>query len=242
MKQIAVITPVPESITSLIQNSMLRRAVDKSIVEFHVVSLRDFSEGNYRQVDDEPIGGGSGMVMMPEPLFKALDYSIQKMGDASGIRVVYPTPLGEQWTHEIALENAEVEKLIYICGHYKGVDERVIKKYVTHEYSIGDFVVTSGELPALLMIDSIVRLIPGVLNTYESAMTDSFAADLLDGPHYTRPREIEGMSVPDVLLEGHHKKIEEWRKKHRIERTKIHRPIMWKEYLKKEKSSEKENE
>ncbi len=221
---------------------MLRRAEENNIVKFLVIPLRDFAEGNYRQIDDTPFGGGSGMVMMPKPLFKALDHTIELMGKTKDIRIVYPSPQGEKWTHETALEYAGVEKAIYICGHYKGIDERVIEKYVTHEYSIGDFVVTSGELPALLMIDSFVRLIPGVLNTYESAMTDTFADDLLDAPYYTRPRDIEGMEVPDVLVEGHHKKIEEWRHSEKVERTKNRRPTMWKQYLKKHKSSEKENE
>ncbi len=217
---------------------MLRQAVERKIVEFNILNLRDFAKGNYRQVDDEPFGGGDGMVMMAEPFFKAIEHSIELIG-STGTRIVYPSPQGVKWTHELALENSSVEKLIFICGHYKGIDERVIEKYVTHEYSIGDFVVTAGELPAMLLIDSIVRLIPGVLNKYESAMTDTFSADLLDAPYYTRPREIEGMKVPDVLLEGHHKKIEEWRKTERIKRTKKKRPDIWKKY--KENSDSTEN-
>ncbi len=182
------------------------------------------------------------MVMMPEPLFKALDHSIESMGKPQDLRVVYPSPQGVRWSHQTAMEFAEVDNVIYICGHYKGIDERVIEKYVTHEYSIGDFVVTSGELPTMLMIDSFVRLIPGVLNTFDSAMTDTFADDLLDAQYYTRPREIEGMTVPDVLIEGHHKKIEEWRSSIKMDRTKKRRPELWEEYLKKQESSEKENE
>jgi tRNA (guanine37-N1)-methyltransferase len=238
LTQIAIITPVPELIESLIANSMLRQAVDRGIASFSIVNLRDFAKGNYRQVDDEPFGGGDGMVMMAEPFFKAIDHSIELIG-STGTRIVYPSPQGSIWSHEKALENSKIEKLIFICGHYKGIDERIIEKYVTHKYSIGDFVVTAGELPAMIMIDSIVRLIPGVLNKYESAMTDTFAADLLDAPYYTRPREIDGMKVPDVLLEGHHKKINEWRKAERIKRTKENRPDIWKKYL--EKSDLTEN-
>lgn len=238
MKQIVIITPVPDVIDSLIENSMLRQAVEREIVKFTVLNLRDFAKGGYRQIDDEPFGGGDGMIMMAEPLFKAIDYGLEIMG-STDIRVVYPSPQGVNWTHELALENSKIEKLIFICGHYKGIDERVIEKYVTYEYSIGDFVVTAGELPAMMMIDSIVRLIPGVLNKYESAMTDTFAADLLDAPHYTRPREIDGMKVPDVLLEGHHKKIDEWRKAERIKRTKDKRPDILKKYL--DKSDHTEN-
>ena len=238
MTQIVVITPVPELIESLISNSMLRQGVDREIASFTIVNLRDFAKGNYRQVDDEPFGGGDGMVMMAEPFFKAIDHSIELIG-STGIRIVYPSPQGSIWSHEKALENSKIEKLIFICGHYKGIDERIIEKYVTHKYSIGDFVVTAGELPAMIMIDSIVRLIPGVLNKYESAMTDTFAADLLDAPYYTRPREIDGMKVPDVLLEGHHKKINEWRKAERIKRTKENRPDIWKKYLEKSDLTEK---
>lgn len=217
---------------------MLRQAVERNVVEFKVVNLRDFTKGNYRQVDDKPFGGGEGMVMMAEPLFKAIDYSLEQL-DFGNVRVVYPSPQGVQWTHELAIENSQVDKLIFICGHYKGIDERVIEKYVTHEYSIGDFVVTAGELPAMMMIDSIVRLIPGVLNKYDSAMSDTFASDLLDTPHYTKPREIEGMKVPDVLIEGHHKKIEEWRKAQREKRTKAKRPDIWEKYLENSDLTEK---
>ena len=238
MKQIVIITPVPDTIDSLIANSMLRQAVERNIVEFHVVNLRDFAKGNYRQIDDEPFGGGGGMVLMAEPLFKAIDYSLELL-DSDDVQVVYSSPQGVQWTHKLAMENSNIDKLIFICGHYKGIDERVVEKYVTHEYSIGDFVVTAGELPTMLIIDSIVRLVPGVLNTYDSAMSDTFAADLLDAPYYTRPREIEGLEVPNVLIEGHHKKIEEWRNSQREERTKDKRPDIWKKYLDKRDSTEK---
>jgi tRNA (guanine37-N1)-methyltransferase len=238
LKQIVIITPVPDTIDSLIENSMLRQAVERKIVEFTILNLRDFAKGNYRQVDDEPFGGGDGMIMMAEPLFKAIEHSLKLVG-SNHTRIVYPSPQGINWTHELAVETSQIEKLIFICGHYKGIDERVIEQYVTHEYSIGDFVVTAGELPTMMMIDSIVRLVPGVLNKYESAMTDTFAADLLDAPYYTRPREIKGMKVPDVLLEGHHKKIDEWRKAERIKRTKNKRPDIWKKYLEKSDLTEK---
>ena len=238
MKQIVIITPVPDTIDSLIANSMLRQAVERNVVEFMVINLRDFAKGSYRQIDDGPFGGGEGMVMMAEPLFKAIDHSLEQLGSGD-VRIVYPSPQGVQWTHGLAMENSQVDKLIFICGHYKGIDERVIEKYVTHEYSIGDFVVTAGELPAMMMIDSIVRLIPGVLNKYDSAMTDTFASDLLDAPYYTRPREFEGMKVPDVLIEGHHKKIKEWRDAERKKCTKAKRPDIWKKYLEKSDFTEK---
>lgn len=219
-------------VETVVQNSMLRQAVERQVVDFHLINLREFGEGHYRQIDDKPFGGGSGMVLMAGPLFKALETALDRLG-RDGVRVIYPSPQGVPWTHDAAMENSRVEKLIVICGHYKGVDERVIEKYVTHEYSIGDFVLTSGELPTLVLLDSIVRLIPGVLNDYQSAMTDSFVNDLLDGPYYTQPRELEGRRVPEVLLSGHHKKIEAWRLKQQLKRTKARRPDLWEKYLEK---------
>ena len=230
--QIAIITPAPDLVEAVVQHSMLRQAVARERVDFHLVNLRDFGEGNYRQTDDTPFGGGAGMVMMAGPLFKAIEVAIENVGGTDGLRIVYPSPQGQTWSHELAIENSSVKKLIVICGHYKGIDERVIEKYVSHEYSIGDFVVTSGEIPGMILIDSIVRLIPGVLNKIDSAMSDTFSGDLLDAPHYTQPREIDGMAVPDVLISGHHKKIEEWRKARQEERTKEKRPDIWKHYLK----------
>lgn len=225
-------------VDSVVQQSMLRRAVEQEKVELHCINLRDYGKSNYRQIDDTPFGGGVGMVMMPKPLFQAIDKAIELVGGSDNLRVIYPSPQGELWNHKLAVENSEVDKLIVICGHYKGVDERVIEKYVTHEYSIGDFVVTGGELPALIVIDSIVRLIPGVLNKMESALSDTFAADLLDAPYYTQPREIEGMKVPDVLISGHHEKIKAWRKNSRINATRKKRPDIWKKYLELNESEE----
>lgn len=194
-------------VNSVVQQSMLRRAVEQEKVTLHCINLRDFGKSNYRQIDDTPFGGGAGMVMMPKPLFQAIDHAIELVGGSENLRIIYPSPQGELWSHKHAVENSEADKLIVICGHYKGIDERVIQKYVTHEYSIGDFVVTSGELPALIVIDSVVRLIPGVLNKIESALSDTFASDLLDAPYYTQPREIDGMKVPEVLISGHQKKL-----------------------------------
>lgn len=238
--QIAIVTPVLELVEAVVKHSMLRQAVERNVVDFHLINLREYGEGNYRQIDDSPFGGGSGMVMMAGPLFKAIDEAIEKVGEPPGeMRVIYPSPQGERWEHGLAMDNSGVKKLIFICGHYKGIDERVIEKYVTHEYSLGDFVLTSGEIPALILVDSIVRLIPGVLNRYESAMTDSFATGLLDAPLYTHPREIEDIGVPEVLLSGHHKKIEEWRMKRSMDRTQKRRPNLWKNYLEEIEPSEK---
>ncbi|MEE3188865.1 MAG: tRNA (guanosine(37)-N1)-methyltransferase TrmD [Candidatus Neomarinimicrobiota bacterium] len=238
MNQIAVITPVPDVIDTLITNSILRKAVERNAVKFHIVNLRKFGRGNYRQIDDTPFGGGSGMVMMAEPLIKAIEHTMDLIGGSEDVQVIYPSPQGETWSQKVANQTSKVKKLIVICGHYKGVDERVIDRYGICEYSLGDFVITSGEIPAMVMVDSAVRLIPGALNTLDSALTDTFTHDLLDHPHYTQPREIEGLRVPDVLLSGHHKEIETWKQGQREKRTKERRPDLWKTYKEKLKESE----
>ena len=238
MNQIAVITPVPDVIDTLITNSILRKAVDRNAVKFHIVNLRQFGRGNYRQIDDTPFGGGSGMVMMAEPLIKAIEHTMDLIGASEDVQVIYPSPQGETWSQKAANQTSKVKKLIVICGHYKGVDERIIDRYGICEYSLGDFVITSGEIPAMVMVDSAVRLIPSALNTLDSALTDTFTHDLLDHPHYTQPREIEGLRVPDVLLSGHHKEIETWKQGQREKRTEERRPDLWKTYKEKLKESE----
>ena len=237
MKKIAIITPVPEMVHAIIEQSMLRKAAAEKVVEYNVFDLREFGKGNYRQIDDTPFGGGSGMVMMAEPLMAAVKFAMEWMGD-NDVRIVCPSPQGKTWNHKSAETFSDHEKTIFICGHYKGIDQRVIEKYVTDEFSIGDFVVTSGEIPAMIMIDSMVRLIPGVLNSRESAETDTFYGDLLDNPHFTKPRKVDGMPVPEVLLNGHHKEIEDWRQSQREFITKEKRPDLWRRYLEKSKISE----
>ena len=243
MKQIAIITTVPDVIHTLIDNSVLRRAKDHEVVPFHVIDVRKYGKGNYRQIDDAPFGGGSGMVLMAEPLSMAIDAAYISIGESKDeTRVLFPAPQGSIWDHNCALENSKVEKIIVVCGRYKGIDQRVIDKYVTHEYSLGDFVVSNGELTGMVMIDSIVRLIPGVLNSLHSAMTDSFTQDLLDHPHYTRPRKIDGMSVPDVLLSGDHENIQSWRREKSEINTREKRPDMWGKYQQSLIELEKKNE
>lgn len=237
MKKIAIITPVPEMVHAIIEQSMLRKAASEKVVEYNVFDLREFGKGNYRQIDDTPFGGGSGMVMMAEPLMAAVKFAMEWMGD-NDVRIVCPSPQGKTWNHKSAETFSDHEKTIFICGHYKGIDQRVIEKYVTDEFSIGDFVVTSGEIPAMIMIDSMVRLIPGVLNSRESAETDTFYGDLLDNPYFTKPRKVDGMPVPEVLLNGHHKEIEDWRQSQREFITKEKRPDLWRRYLEKSKISE----
>jgi len=230
LKKIAVITPVPEVIKTLIDNSMLRKAIENKVAQIHIVNLREFGLGNYRQIDDAPFGGGSGMVMMPEPLINAIEHALNLVGHSEGVKVFYPSPQGKLWDQTSAEDYSKSEKIIFICGHYKGIDERVIEKYVTDEYSIGDFVMTSGEIPTMIMLDSIMRLVPGTLNNIDSALSDTFSLGLLDHPHYTQPRIIEDKAVPDVLISGHHKKIKSWRQEQREKRTKEKRPKLWERY------------
>ncbi len=217
-------------IQSFLSYTMARKAIELDIVDLQIFNLRDYSNGKYRQIDDTPFGGGPGMVMMAKPLFKALDDAIDKLDGIEGLNVLFPSPQGKIWNQKIAQDYTKVEKLIVICGHYKGIDQRVIDKYVTDEYSIGDFVMSCGEIPAMMMIDSIVRLQPGVLNDSESSKTDTFSSELLDTPFYTQPREIKGMRVPKVLLSGNHGLIKSWKENQRIEVTKLKRPDIWKKY------------
>ena len=233
MKKIAVITPVPQVIDILIENSMLRKAISNQVAEFSVIDLRNFGVGNYRQIDDSPYGGGSGMVMMAEPLIKAIDNALEYVGVSDEVKIIYPSPQGLLWSQDTAEDLSRWDRIIVICGHYKGIDERIIKKYVTNQYSIGDFIMTSGEIPAMIMLDSALRLVPGTLNNIESALTDTFTLGLLDYPHYTQPRIVQEMSVPDVLISGHHKNIDTWRKNQREKRTQNKRPDLYKKYLKK---------
>ncbi len=241
MKKVAVITPVPDVINILIENSMLRKSIDNQVAQIHVVNLREFGVGNYRQIDDAPFGGGSGMVMMAEPLINAIDNAMDLVGRSEEVKVLYPSPQGDLWDQRSAEGLSKWEKIIIICGHYKGIDERVIEKYVTDEYSIGDFIMTSGEIPAMIMLDSALRLVPGTLNNIDSALSDTFTLGLLDHPHYTQPRIVDGKPVPDVLISGHHEKISSWRQDQREKRTKEKRFDLWKKYTK-IRESENSNE
>ncbi len=237
MKKVSVITPTPEIITSVMQNSIVVKAKNNNIVDFEIINLRDYSDRKYKKVDDKPYGGGAGMVMMAEPLFKAIDYVLKKINSNDNFKIIYPNPQGKAWDHSKALSFSNSnENLIFICGHYKGIDERVIERYVTDEYSLGDYVISNGELSTLVIIDSIIRLMPGVLNHLSSAQTDSFYNNLLDAPYYTNPRELDGMKVPDVLLSGDHKKIKSWKNKNRKTRTMINRPDLWNKYINENKS------
>lgn len=221
--RIDFITAFPEIVEPMLTAGIPVQAAKKDLVSYYVHDLRDFTDDKHRQIDDLPYGGGPGMILKPEPLFRAVEHVMAESEHKSGCEVIYPTPQGRVFQQDDAKELAGVEHLIFLCGRYKGIDERVRIKLVTREYSIGDFVLSGGEIPALAIVDSVVRLLSGVLQDPESAATDSFSDPLLDGPHYTRPEEFRGMKVPEVLLSGHHAKIEAWRKEQRLKRTKDRR-------------------
>ena len=204
--EVYIITPFPDSIKTLIDNNIANQGLKKGHLSIEIVNLRDFTTDNYKKIDDEPYGGGSGMVMMCEPLFGAIEYCISKSEKKP--KIIFPSPKGKVLNHSLSSNLSTENSLIFICGHYKGIDERVIEKYVDFEISIGDFIISNGELSTMIIFDSIVRLVPGVLNDINSALTDSFVDDLLDAPYFTRPSEIDGLKVPDVLLSGDHKAIE----------------------------------
>lgn len=222
-----VMTLFPEMINSYMNESIMKRAIEKGIIEFNVYNIRDFSENKHKKVDDYPFGGGAGMVMTPQPIVDTYRHII-KTNNIENPRVIYLTPKGKVYNQEIAKEMSLEDDVILLCGHYEGIDQRVIDMIVTDEISIGDYVLTGGELPALIIIDSISRLIPGVLGQNESFEDESFENNLLEYPHYTRPREFEGMKVPDVLLSGNHANIEKWRREESIRITRERRPDLLK--------------
>ncbi len=224
--RIDIISCVPRLLESPFSHSILQRAQDKGLVEVVVHDLRDFSTSKSRQVDDYAFGGGAGMVMTIEPIDACISHL---KAERDYDEIIYMTPDGERLSQSVSNELSLKGNLIILCGHYKGVDERVREAFVTREISVGDYVLSGGELAAAVLADSIIRLVPGVLSDETSALTDSFQDDLLAPPVYTRPAEYKGMKVPDVLLSGHQKKIEDWRYEQAVERTKARRPDLWKE-------------
>lgn len=208
--RIHVMTLFPDIFKAYIGESMMKKAVENSILEVELYNIRDFSENKHKKVDDYPFGGGAGMVMTPQPIFSTYEYIVDKY-ELENPRVIYMSPKGRVFNQKIAKSLSLENDIIFLCGHYEGVDQRIIDLIVTDEISIGDYVLTGGELPALVMIDSIARLVPGVLNRSESHEDESFENDLLEYPQYTRPRSFNGLEVPEVLLSGNHKKIDKWR-------------------------------
>ncbi len=217
-----VITLFPEIFTAVSASGITRRALERKLWDLQCWNPRDFAENNYRTVDDRPFGGGPGMLMLAAPLEKAIAAAKEKRGGSP--KVIYFSPQGKPLTHQRVLELAAGEGAILLCGRYEGVDERLIERCVDEEISLGDFVLSGGEIPALALIDACVRQLPGALNDADSAVEDSFVAGLLDCAHYTRPEVYEGMQVPEVLMSGNHEKIRIWRLKQALGRTWLRRP------------------
>lgn len=223
--RIDVLTLFPEMFDGVFGSSILGKARDRGIVALSSVNFRDFSTNKHHTVDDMPYGGGGGMVLKPEPIFGAVEHLLTKHdNEAAPPRIILMCPQGETFTQRKAEELAKESHLIIICGHYEGYDERIREHLVTDELSVGDYVLTGGELPAMTVIDAVVRLLPGVLGNENSAVTDSFSDGLLEYPHYTRPPEFRGWTVPEVLLSGHHAEIDKWRRRQSLERTLSRRP------------------
>lgn len=224
--RIDIVTALPDIVRGPLDQSIIRRAKQKGLVEFRVFDLRDYTTDKHRQVDDYPYGGGAGMVLKPEPIFRCIE-GIQTEAVTNGHpvdEVIFLTPDGEVFSQSLANQLSLGKHLILLAGHYKGIDQRVRDALVTCEVSIGDYVLSGGELPALVIADAITRLVPGVLNDSTSALSDSFQDDLLDAPAYTRPSTFRGMVVPPVLLSGNHPKVEAWREKQRFAKTQQRRP------------------
>lgn len=221
MIRIDIITVVPGLLESPFNYSIVKRAKEKGLVEIHVHNLRDYATNKYRQVDDYAFGGGAGMVMMAEPISKCI---VQLKSERTYDEVIFMCPDGEVFNQKTANQFSLKNNFIILCGHYKGIDERIRQLYITKELSVGDYVLTGGELAAAIVVDAIVRLIPGAIGDEESALSDSFQDGLLAPPVYTRPEEFMGVKVPDVLMSGDHKKIEEWRHEESMKRTQERRP------------------
>lgn len=223
-----IITVVPELLESPFSHSILKRAREKNLLEVYCHNLRDFATNKHRQVDDYQFGGGAGMVMTVEPLAACIEHL---MSERVYDQIIYTAPDGVQLDQQMCNRLSMNENLLIICGHYKGIDERIRNQYVTMEISIGDYVLSGGELAAAVLVDAIGRLIPGVLNDETSALFDSFQDDLLAPPVYTRPAEWKGQKVPDVLLSGNDKLIAEWRHEQSLERTRLRRPDLFEKYV-----------
>ncbi len=221
MLRIDVISVIPDFFSSTLDNGLLSIARGKGLAEIHIHNLHDYGLGKYKQVDDAPFGGGAGMVFRPEPVFACIE-ALKAERDYD--EVIFLSPDGKRFDQTMANRLSRLKNLILLCGHYKGIDQRIRDTLVTMEISIGDVVVSGGEIPSLFLMDALVRLIPGVLGDSESALSDSFQEGLLDCAYYTRPAEFRGLGVPDVLLSGHHRNIEQWRHENALEKTKALRP------------------
>lgn len=222
-----VLTLFPDMIQDGVNTSITGRAVGKGLISLNTVNIRDYAGNKYGQVDDYPYGGGAGMVMQPGPVYRSYESIVEKIGYKP--RVIYLTPQGKVFNQSMAEEFAKEEDLVFLCGHYEGIDERVLNMVVTDHVSIGDYVLTGGELPSMVMIDAISRLVPGVLNNNVSAEFETFNDNLLEYPQYTRPEEFMGEKVPPILLSGNHPKVDQWRREQSILRTMERRPDLMEE-------------
>ena len=217
-----VLTLFPEMIENGMNTSITGRAITKGLLSLEAINIRDFAFNKHQKVDDYPYGGGAGMLMQAEPVYLSYESIAERIGRKP--RVIFLTPQGKTFNQDMAKEFALEEDLVFLCGHYEGIDERVLEEIVTDYVSIGDYVLTGGELPAMVMMDSISRMVPGVLNNQESGETESFSGNLLDYPQYSRPEEWHGKNVPEVLLSGHHANVDKWRREQSIIRTAKWRP------------------
>lgn len=228
-----ILTLFPEMVMNGLNTSIIGRAIEKGCLQMDAVNIRDYTANKHKKVDDYPYGGGAGMLMQAQPVYDAYLSVMEHMkSKEKKPRVIYVTPQGTTFNQCMAREFAQEEDLIFLCGHYEGIDDRVLEEIVTDYVSIGDYVLTGGELPAMVMIDTISRLLPGVLSNEESAETESFAGDLLEYPQYSRPEEWNGKKVPEVLVSGHHANIAKWRLDQSVLRTKKRRPDLYEKYLK----------
>lgn len=225
-----VMTLFPEMINNMVGESIIGRAINKGLIKVEAVNIRDYTKNKHKKVDDYPYSGGAGMLMQVEPIHLCYNAIVEKIGRKP--RTVYLTPQGRVFNQEMATEFSKEEDLVFLCGHYEGVDERALELTCTDFVSIGDYVLTGGELPAVIMIDAISRLVPGVLGNETSAIGESFTHGLLEQPQYTRPEIYEGMRVPEILLSGHQARIEAWKKEEAIKRTKERRPDLYEKFLK----------
>jgi tRNA (guanine37-N1)-methyltransferase len=232
--RIDIVTPFPLMFDGFMGESIIRRALENGLAEIKTWDLRSFTEDKHQTVDDYPYGGGPGMIMKPEPIFRAVEQILNESSYANP-RIICLTPQGERYDQRMARELAGEDQLIFICGHYRGIDQRVIDYIVTDEISIGDYILTGGELAAGVIVDSVIRLIPGVLGDADSAEGDSFSKDRLDHPHFTRPAVFRGLEVPEVLLSGHHARVDSWREEQSMSRTVEKRPDLLGKKLKKDR-------
>ena len=226
-----IMTLFPEMVQNGLHTSVIGRAEEKGYISVHAVNIRDYTLDKHNKVDDYTYGGGAGMLMQAQPVYDAYQSVVDQIGQERARRVIYVTPQGKTFHQEMARELSREEEMIFLCGHYEGIDERVLEEIVTDEISLGDYVLTGGELAAMVMVDAIARLVPGVLHNGESAETESFGDGLLEYPQYSRPEIWHGRRVPEILLSGDHAKVDAWRLEQSLARTKERRPELYEKYM-----------